>query len=316
MRDDQHIVCLGQSADLFAGGNTAHSTDVRADILAGVAGHQHLKLTQVNGALARGDGHPHLAGYFSHGIHVIRRDGVLQNHGAIGLHGTAKGHRLGQGHTAVHFQHEVKVRADRLAGHADFLHLPLNAAGEELPLAVRRAGGAVAEDLGGRKAHLLQLLVLFGQLLLILGEVHDRGVHPYFFTGLSAQQLIHGHTQGLALDIPQSDIDGRDGTHDDRTAEVDRTQEVLVVILNAERVFANEIGGKFFNGGSRGLQIAPVACFAQTHDACIGIHLHEQVVLGKAKLDVGNFHKFNLQFLLRSGFKSMIDVPGRTGYVF
>ena len=64
------------------------------------------KAAQVNGALARGDGHPHLAGYFSHGIHVIGRDGVLQNHGAIGLHGTAKGHCLGQGHTAVHFQHE------------------------------------------------------------------------------------------------------------------------------------------------------------------------------------------------------------------
>ena len=134
------------------------------------------------------------------------------------------------------------------------------------------------------------------QLVFIFRNVHHRSIDAHLITGLSAQQLIHGHTQGLALDIPQSDIDGRDGTHDDRTAEVDRTQEILVVILDTERVFANEVGGKFFNGGSRGLQIAPVACFAQAHDARVGIHLHEQIVLGKAELDVCNFHRFSLQF--------------------
>ena len=211
---------LRQGTDLLAGGDAAHRADVRADILAGMAGHQHFKLPQVDVALARGDGHPHLAGHLGHGIHVVGRDGVFQDHGAVGLHGAAKGHSLRQGHAAVHFQHEVKVGTDGLAGHPDLFHFPLDAAGVELTFAVRCAGGAVAEDLCSGKAHLLQLLVLRGQLVFILGDVHDRGIDPDFLAGLSAQQLIHGHAQSLALDIPQGDVDGRDGAHD-RAAEVD-----------------------------------------------------------------------------------------------
>ena len=71
------------------------------------------------------------------------------------------------------FQHEVEVRTDGLTADAHLLHFPLDAAGVEFTLAVRGAGGAVAEDLCGRKAHLLQLLILFRQLLTVFGDVHD-----------------------------------------------------------------------------------------------------------------------------------------------
>ena len=47
--------------------------------------------------------------------------------------------------------------------------------------------------------YLLQLLVLFRQLLVVLGQVHDRSVDPHFIAGLAAQQLVDRHTQSLSL---------------------------------------------------------------------------------------------------------------------
>lgn len=132
-----------------------------------------------------GDGHAHLAGDFGHGIHIVRRHGILKDHRAVRLDGTAKGNSLGQGHAAVDFQHEIKIRTDSLTADAHLLHFPLNPAGVEFSLAVRGTGGSIAEDLRGRKAHLLQLLVLFRQLLVVLGQVHDRSVDPHFIAGLA-----------------------------------------------------------------------------------------------------------------------------------
>ena len=290
MRDDQHIVCFGQCADLLAGGDAAYSADVRADILAGMACHQHLELPQVDGALAGGDGYAHLAGDFGHGIHVVGRHGILKDHRAVRLDGTAKRDRFRQSHAAVDFQHEVEVRADGLTADAHLLHFPLDPAGVEFALSVRGTGGSVAEDLRGRKAHLLQLLILFHQLLTVFGDVHDRSVDTHLIAGLAAQQLVDRHTQSLALDVPQCDVDGRDRAHDDRAAEINRPQEILVEVLDAEGVFANEVIRKFFDGSCRRLQIAPVAGLAQTHDSGIGVDLYEEIVLRKAQLHVRNFH--------------------------
>ena len=290
MRDHQNIVRFRQRSDLLAGGNAAHSAYIGADILAGVTGHQDFALPQVDGALAGGDRHPDLACDLGHGIHIVGRNGIFQNHRAVRLDGAAESDCLRQGHAAVDFQNEIKIRADRFTADTHLFHFPLDPAGEELALAVRRACGAVAEDLCCGKAHLLQLLILSRQLVLVLGDVHHRGVDPHLVTGLAAQQLVDGDAQSLALDVPQRNVDGRDRAHNDRTTEIDRTQEVLVEVLDAEGVFPDQVVREFFNGRCSCLQIAPVARFTQTYDTGIGVDLNKEIMLCKAKLYICDFH--------------------------
>ena len=129
------------------------------------------------------------------------------------------------------------------------------------PLPSGRACGAVAEDLCCGKAHLLQLLILSRQLVLVLGDVHHRGVDPHLVTGLAAQQLVDGTLRALPLMSHSAMSMAEIALIMDRTTEIDRTQEVLVEVLDAEGVFPDQVVREFFNGRCSCLQIAPVARF-------------------------------------------------------
>ena len=171
-----------------------------------MAGHQHLKLTKINGSLSCCDRHTDLGSHLNHGIHIVRRNRIFQDHRAVRLHCTPKGHSLRQRHAAVYLQNKVKVISDCFPADTHLLHLPLNAAGEEFALAIRCADRAVAENFCGGKAHLLQLLVLFCQFLLILGQMHHGSIHANLIPGLSSEKLIDWNAQGLALDIPEGNV--------------------------------------------------------------------------------------------------------------
>jgi hypothetical protein len=59
--------------------------------------------------------------------------------------------------------------------------------------------------------------------------------------GSAAEQLVDGKTGNLALDIPESDIDGRDGGHGDRaTTPVGTLVQVVPEILDAVRGAADQ----------------------------------------------------------------------------
>ena len=291
MGNDQHVAGLGGGADLLRGGDAAHGAHVRAHVLGRPPAHEHLKLTEVYKALAGGDGHRNLVGDLGHGVDVVGGHGVLQHHGPVFGHLVAEGHGLGGGHAPVGLQDQVKVGADGLADDPHLLQLVLDAAGVKLVMAVLLAlDGAVDEDLGGGKAHGLQLSVVLRQALQVVLLAHDRGVDPDLLPGPAAQQLVDRHAQGLALDVPEGDVDGGDGGHDDAAPKVDGAVEVLIQILDAEGVLPDQVLPEFQNGGGGGLQIAPVARLAQAHDARVRVHVAEQIVLGVDQLDVGDFH--------------------------
>ena len=59
--------------------------------------------------------------------------------------------------------------------------------------------------------------------------------------GPAAEQLVHGESGGLALDVPQGRVDGGDGRHGDRAAPpVGALVEVLPGVLDPRRVAADE----------------------------------------------------------------------------
>ena len=300
MGNHQHVVCFCNGADFLGGGDAADGAHVGTDVLGGPALHQHFKFLQVGESLAGGNGNPGFLGHFRHGVDVVRGDGVFQHHGAVGFHLPGEADGLGYSHAPVDFQHEVKVIAHRLPADAHLLNLVVNPSGEEfVPAVVGGFHRPVDEDLGGGEAFFFQFPVAPGQGIRISLLGHNRGVHPDLVPGSAAQKLVHRHPQGLALDVPQGDVNGGDGAHDHGAPEVDGAVEILVQVLNSEGVLADEVGGKLADAGGGGVQVAPVARLAQTHDARIGVDMDKQVVLGVNQLYVGDFQNGSL---LRYGF--------------
>lgn len=75
MRNHQNIMCFRQCSNLLAGSDTTHSAHIGANILAGMASHQHFTLAQVNGSFARSNRHTDFACNFGHSIYIVRRNG-------------------------------------------------------------------------------------------------------------------------------------------------------------------------------------------------------------------------------------------------
>src|SRR4029453_14634578 len=77
------------------------------------------------------------------------------------------------------------------------------------------------------------------------GEVRAGGVGvgEDFVPGGSAEQLVDGHVQGLALDVPQGQVDRSDGCHGDgAAAPVGTTVEVLPVVFDPVGVPSEQCG--------------------------------------------------------------------------
>ncbi len=82
-----------------------------------------------------------------------------------------------------------------------------------------------------------------GDLVDHLGDGRAVGVpvHGDPVTAPAAEELVDGEAGGLALDVPERGVDGRDGRHGDRTATpVAALVEVLPGVLDAGRVPAHE----------------------------------------------------------------------------
>ena len=64
-----------------------------------------------------------------------------------------------------------------------------------------------------------------------------------FLARLAAHEIVDGHTQTLALDVPQGNIDRRERALHHGSHEVGRAIEELVVVLDVMRVLAEQVGG-------------------------------------------------------------------------
>jgi hypothetical protein len=74
-------------------------------------------------------------------------------------------------------------------------------------------------------------------------------------------------------------------------AKVRPAIEVLPVVLDAQRVLAEQVGGPLFDDGGRGLEIAPRARLAQAGEAGVGLDLDKEIAVDENGLYVGDFHR-------------------------
>ena len=126
---------------------------------------------------------------------------------------------------------------------------------------------------------------------LLGGLAKDVVVDTQAVARLAAQQLIDRYPEVLAGDVPEGDVDGAEGAHDGRAAKVARAVEVLPVMLDPQRVLADQVGRELVDDGLARLEVAPGARFAQSHDALIGLDLDEQVTVDRNRLDPNDFHR-------------------------
>ena len=121
-----------------------------------------------------------------------------------------------------------------------------------------------------------------------------------------AQQFIDRHAQRLALDVPQRDVDGRDGRGEDALRrEEAAAEEHLPDVLDPRRVLADQQRLEVLDRADH-RQFAPGdARLADAVDALVGIDDDKQKIADAAPdgvaFDVGNLHRQTTPFgLIRS----------------
>lgn len=85
----------------------------------------------------------------------------------------------------------------------------------------------------------------------------------------SAEELVDGDVEGLALDVPEGNVDEGDGGVDGQALEGAEAVYHVPMVLNVEGSLALEVLGKPLDARSGGLDVAPDACLAVSHDACL-----------------------------------------------
>ena len=81
--------------------------------------------------------------------------------------------------------------------------------------------------------------------------------------------------------------------HDGRAAEVGRAIHVLPVVLDPQRVLADEIQAELLDHLLGRLQKTPGARLAEADDPGIGVDLHEQVAIDRQRLDASDLHSIS-----------------------
>ena len=105
----------------------------------------------------------------------------------------------------------------------------------------------------------------------------DPGIDADAVAALAAEQLMHRHTQRLALDVPQRLVDAGERAHVHAAAAIEPAAiQHRPVILDLVRVLADQIVGQFLHLGGDSCGAAFDHRLAPARDALIGIDLQEQ----------------------------------------
>ncbi len=118
----------------------------------------------------------------------------------------------------------------------------------------------------------------------------DMGVEPRLVSDRAAEQLIDGHTQALALDVPERDVDRGDGAGNGGAREVMRALHHVPVVLDVARGLADEVLAEFSDGGGARLDMPPGTGFADAGNADIRLDAHEQEAIRQDGPDRGDPH--------------------------
>ena len=111
--------------------------------------------------------------------------------------------------------------------------------------------------------------------------------------------------QRLPLDVPERNVDGRDGGVDGEPLEVAVAVQHIPVVLDGAGVFAHQVLGKADDGGARGLDVAPRPGLADAVDPFVGIDADEHELTDVQRLDLGDFHCRRIPVVVIGGTKSI-----------
>ena len=114
------------------------------------------------------------------------------------------------------------------------------------------------------------------------------GVGPQFLVTAAAPQVVDGLVAGFADDVPEGDLDGRNGAHVDlRTIGIDVADEALGNRFDLERVHPEDQRREFVDGGFYRTGEIVEGSFANAVEAVIGDDFGEEPVFPGVTGDVG-----------------------------
>ena len=98
-------------------------------------------------------------------------------------------------------------------------------------------------------------------------------------TDQAAQQIVDGHIERLALNVPQGDVNGRHGRGEDTLRrEEAAAEEKLPDVLNTEGILPNQNVAEILHRADYGQFAAGDACFAHPVDPLICVHHHKEEI--------------------------------------
>src|SRR5215813_5608520 len=103
---------------------------------------------------------------------------------------------------------------------------------------------------------------------------------------LATHQLIDWHAVALGLDVPERDVDRRNGAADQRAHEVRVPLQRLRVMLNRRRVASLEIGLHLVDHGGGRPWPAVHACLAGTDRAVLAMDAQQAPALDQERLEL------------------------------
>ena len=97
-------------------------------------------------------------------------------------------------------------------------------------------------------------------------------VEDHLVPHLAAQQIIDRHAQRLALDVPQGDVDGRDGGREDALGREEAApEEHLPDVFGSHRVLADEQRLEMLDGADHRKLATGQPRLADARDALVGV---------------------------------------------
>src|SRR5204863_3369607 len=98
----------------------------------------------------------------------------------------------------------------------------------------------------------------------------DVHVAADLLAGLAAEQRVDRLAAVLAGDVPERDVDRPERAADRRAHEMAVAVEVLPVVLDPERVLADQVAGPDVDDPLGGLRVAPDAGLPHADDPAVG----------------------------------------------
>ena len=203
---------------------------------------------------------------------VLGQRGSSTNSGCSGSSSGSSRRDIGGGHAAVEVDGDVPLGAEGVADRGD-------------PLDDRRGAGRGLDRVEcGRQAFILTAVKpastcsrrLVGDLAAGSSPPIQAYTRTRSRTGPPSSPCT-GRAVGLARDVPQGLVDAGDGAGEHRAAAVKAAPgQHLPVVLDAQRVLADQLVGQLGHGGTHGLRAALDYGLAPSGDPLVGLDAQEQ----------------------------------------